>query len=74
MIRITGDDTPIEAAMKIIEGTSTYEYEATAFSKTMTKMLTGKEFRDKRVEKIFDLEELKEIADYLTVYYNAHKE
>lgn len=74
MIRIKGYDTPIEAARKIIEGTSVYEYEGNEILKATTKALTGKEYRSRKEERIFTLEEIKEIADYLIVYYNAHKE
>lgn len=74
MIRIKGYDTPIEAARKIIEGTSVYEYEESEILKAATKALTGKEYQSRKEERIFTLEEIKEIADYLIVYYNAHKE
>lgn len=74
MIRIKGYDTPIEAARKIIEGASVYEYEESEILKAATKVLTGKEYQSRKEERIFTLEEIKEIADYLIVYYNAHKE
>ena len=74
MIRIKGYDTPIEAARKIIEGTSVYEYEESETLKAATKALTWKEYESRKEERIFTLEEIKEIADYLIVYYNAHKE
>lgn len=74
MIRIKGYDTPIEAARKIIEGTSVYEYEESEILKAATKVLTGKEYQSRKEERIFTLEEIKEIADYLIAYYNTHKE
>ena len=74
MIRLKGYDTPIEAARKFIEGTSVYEYEESEILKATTKVLTGKEYQSRKEERIFTLEEIKEIADYLIVYYDAHKE
>ena len=74
MIRIKGYDTPIEAARKIIEGTSVYEYEVSEILKATTKALTGKEYQNRHEERIFSLEDIKEIADHLIAYYNAHIE
>lgn len=71
MIQIDNTDTPIEVAQKIINGTM--EVEANMVDKAMMRA-----FGCKEVEKIrralFDLEELKEIAGYLLVYCNTHKE
>ena len=71
MIKIDNTDTPIEVAQKIINGTM--EVEANMVDKAMMRA-----FGCKEVEKIrralFDLEELKEIAGYLLVYCNTHKE
>jgi len=74
MIRIKGYDTPIEAARKIIEGTSVYEYEESEILKAATKAFTGKEYQSRKEERIFSLEDIKEIADHLIAYYNAHIE
>ena len=71
MIQIDNTDTPIEVAQKIINGTM--EVEANMVDKAMMRA-----FGCKKVEKIrralFDLEELKEIAGYLLLYCNTHKE
>lgn len=39
--------------------------------KSVTKAITGNE-EDCNETDMFDLEEIKEIADYLMVYYNNH--
>lgn len=70
-IQINDFDTPIEVAQKIINGTM--EVEANMVDKAMMRAFGGKEV-DKIRRTLFDLEELKEIAGYLLVYYNAHKE
>lgn len=71
MIQIDNTDTPIEVAQKIINGTM--EVEANTVDKAMMRAFGCKEV-DKIHRDMFDLEELKEIAGYLLVYYNAHKE
>ena len=71
MIQITDSDQPIDVAQKIITGTKTV-----ALSPAQ-KALRGALLNDKSSEFEFDmftLDEIKEIIDYLTVYYNAHKE
>lgn len=70
-IQINDFDTPIEVAQKIINGTM--EVEANMVDKAMMRAFGGEEVNKIR-RALFDLEELKEIAGYLLVYYNAHKE
>lgn len=67
MIQINDDDLPITVAEKIINGTKPND-----LSETMRKA-TEKLFGVKAdTQDMFTLEEIKEIADYLTVYYQAH--
>lgn len=70
MIEINDYDMPINVAEKIISGTK--EVILTPLMKTLRKGLVGEEVGDKSTEDMFDLEEIKEIADYLLVYYNSH--
>ncbi len=71
MIQINDNDLPITAAEKIINGTKNKT--ATLSDKLVYKAFTGKEVGDTVCIDMFDLEEIKEIADYLIVYYESHK-
>lgn len=71
MIEIKDTDLPITVAEKIITGTKPYV--ATQLTKAVVKAITGSETASDTVN-MFDLEEIKEIADYLMVYYESHKE
>ena len=71
MIEIKDTDMPITVAEKIIAGTKPYV--ATPLTKAVVKVITGSETASESVD-MFDLEEIKEIADYLMVYYESHKE
>ena len=71
MIEIKDTDLPITAAEKIITGTKPYV--STPLTKALVRALTGDETAGETVE-MFDLEEIKEIADHLMVYYERHKE
>lgn len=70
MIQIDDYDMPINVAEKIIY--STKEVALTPLVKTLRKSLIDEEVGDKSIEDMFDLEEIKEIADYLLIYYNSH--
>lgn len=70
MIEIKDTDLPITVAEKIITGTKPYV--ATPLTKSITKMVIGIDAGD--TVEMFDLEEIKEIADHLMVYYESHKE
>lgn len=70
MIQINDNDLPITAAEKIISGVKPYN--PTDGMKALAKALTGEENAN-NTQDMFDLEEIKEIADYLIVYYEAHK-
>lgn len=68
MIQIEDNDLPITAAAKIIRGTKPYN--PTPVMKAMSKAITGE---DSNTQDMFSLEEIKEIADYLMVYYDSHE-
>lgn len=70
MIQIDDYDTPIQVAEKIITGTK--EMPASMLDKATSKAFTGKEI-ETITSDMFDLDEIKEIAGYLMVYYDAHK-
>lgn len=70
MIQINDNDLPITAAEKIIKGTKPSNQ--TDFAKSFAKALTGNEHAGD-TQDMFELEEIKEIADYLMVYYTAHQ-
>lgn len=70
MIEIYDTDLPVTVAEKIITGTKPYV--ATPLAKAVVKALTGDEKAGDTVD-MFDIDEIKEIADYLMVYYESHK-
>jgi len=70
MIQIEDYDMPITVAEKIITGTK--KVTLTPMMKTMRRAITGAELGDETAEDMFDLEEIKEIADYLLVFYESH--
>lgn len=71
MIQIDDFDLPIQVAEKIIGGTK--KVPASPLDKAVFKAFIGKEVGETINRDMFDLEEIKEIADYLIVYYKAHK-
>lgn len=71
MIEIKDTDLPITVAEKIITGTKPYN--PTPLTKAVVKALTGNEKAGDTVD-MFDLKEIKEIADHLLLYYESHKE
>ena len=70
MIQINDNDLPITVAEKIINGTKNKT--ATLLDKAAYKALVGKEVGDTVPIDMFNLEDIKEIADYLMVYYQSH--
>ena len=70
MVQIDDNDLPITAAEKIIRGVRPND--PTPIMRGLAKAITGDEHAGETVD-MFDLEEIKEIADYLMVYYEAHK-
>ena len=71
MIQIDDYDLPIQVAEKIIGGTK--DVPASMLDKVAYRAFTGKEIGETVSRDMFDLEEIKELADYLIVYYEAHK-
>lgn len=71
MIQINDKDMPIEVAQKLILGTKVVTL--TPMMRSVKKALIGEDSKEDRVD-MFDLDEIKEIADYLMVYYNSHCE
>ena len=70
MIQINDNDLPITVAEKIIKGIKPNN--PTPLMKSLAKAVTGDEHASDSVD-MFDLEEIKEIVDYLMVYYQAHQ-
>jgi hypothetical protein len=69
MITIDDNDLPIVVAEKIIRGTKVEKL--SPVMKSLRKSITGNEDDCDEVD-MFELEEIKEIADYLMTYYNNH--
>lgn len=70
MIQINDNDLPITVAEKIIKGVKPNN--PTPLLKYLAEAITGDEHASENID-MFDLDEIKEIADYLIVYYEAHK-
>ena len=70
MIQIEDNDLPITAAEKIITGTKPNN--PTEIMKSLATAITGNK-NASDTQDMFDLEEIKEISDYLMVYYNSHQ-
>ncbi len=70
MIQINDNDLPVTAAEKIIRGVRPNN--PTPAIRAFAKAITGDEHASETVD-MFNLEEIKEIADYLMVYYESHK-
>jgi len=70
MIQIEDNDMPIDVAKKIVTGTKIVEL--SDVMKTVRKALIGNQVDNGEYD-MFELEEIKEIADYLIVYYNSHQ-
>lgn len=71
MIQINDNELPITVAEKIVTGIKPYN--PTPFVKALSFAITGQEHAGE-TQDMFNLEEIKEIADYLLLYYEAHKE
>ena len=69
MIIINDNDLPITVAEKII--TATKPYNPTPLMQALCTTLTGIDTAADTID-MFDLEEIKEIADYLMTYYVNH--
>lgn len=71
MIQINDYDVPIQVAEKIIGGTRNVP--TSMSNKVVYKTFTGEELGETMSINMFNLEEIKEIAGYLTVYYKTHQ-
>ena len=71
MIEIYDTDLPITVADKIITGTKPNV--AMPITRAIAKAITGSETVAESID-MFDIDEIKEIADYLMVYYESHKD
>lgn len=71
MIEINDFDLPIQVAEKIISGTK--DMPTSLLDKAAYRAFTGKELGETISRDMFDLEGIKEIADYLIVYYEHTK-
>lgn len=69
MIQINDNDLPITAAEKIIKGVKPNN--PTPLMKSLAQAITGDEHANENID-MYDLDEIKEIADYLMTYYQAH--
>ena len=75
MIEIKDTDLPITVAEKIITGMKPYV--ATPLTKAVVKAITGSDSDSEKIDMfsdMFSVDEIKEIATYLMVYYESHKE
>ena len=71
MIQINDSDLPIEVGQKVVTGTKMVT--VGPVSRSVRKAITGEDSEEAE-EDMFSLEEIKEIAGYLMVYYEAHKD
>ena len=70
MIEILDNDLPITVAQKIV--TAVKPYNPTPIMKAIAVAITGSETAAD-TQDMFSLDEIKEIADYLLVYYDSHQ-
>lgn len=70
MIVIEDNDFPVDAAAKIIKGTRPAELNE--LQKRMRGYLLPESLKDDQTMDMFTIEEIREIAEHLMVYYNAH--
>ena len=70
MIQIEDDDAVIAVAHKIIHGTK--KADMTPAKKIGIIIATGKAPEEEYEEDMFSLSELRELADYLTIYCKHH--
>ena len=70
MITINDNDLPITVAEKLIKGTRPNN--PSSVMKALAQAITGDSAASETVD-MFDVDELKEIANYLIIYYESHK-
>ena len=71
MIQINDNDQPIEVVQKLV--TATKVVKLSAMQKALRTVMENDNSEECEFD-MFSLEEIKEIIDYLTIYYEAHKE
>lgn len=71
MFTINDRDLPITVAEKIINGTKPSN--KSEFMKSLEKVIVGENEYSDTID-MFDINEIKEIADYLMVYYNSNND
>ena len=71
MIIINDHDLPVSAAQKLI--TATRPNDTSEAVKAMARLITGIPDAGETID-MFTVDELREIADYLIVYCDAHKD
>ncbi len=71
MIIINDHDLPVSAAQKLI--TATRPNDTSEAVKAMARIITGCPDAGETID-MFTVDELREIADYLIVYCDAHKD
>ena len=75
MISIDDYDLPITAAQKLITGTRPDEPTPVMKAlRSMSDAINGTNTAESNIADMFTIDELKEIADYLMIYYEAHKD
>lgn len=71
MIQINDNDQPIEVVQKLVTGTKVVKL--SPMQKALRTVMENDNSEECEID-MFSMEEIKEIIDYLTIYYEAHKE
>ena len=71
MIQINDNDQPIEVVQKLVTGTRVVKLNA--MQKALRTVMENDNSEECEID-MFSMEEIKEIIDYLTIYYEAHKD
>ena len=71
MIQINDNDQPIEVVQKLVTGTKVVKL--SAMQKALRTVMENDNSEECEID-MFSMEEIKEIIDYLTIYYEAHKD
>ena len=71
MITIDDHDLPVTVAQKLV--TATRPNDTSEAAKAMARLITGIPDAGETID-MFTVDELREIADYLIVYCDAHKD
>ena len=71
MIQINDNDQPIEVVQKLVTGTKVVKL--SPMQKALRTVMENDNSEECEID-MFSMEEIKEIIDYLTIYYEAHKD